>query len=498
MEGEAAAAVLQVLVQNLVDLCKKEISQIRGVRKDAEKLAGSLDMIKKFLNDAEKRDITGEAVKGWLEKLEDVAFDADNVLDEINYHNLSKQIKPAEPEEEKVPSCFSCFKHISRSRNMALKIKEINEKLESINEEAVKFGLVEKFANEPTLVIASSETDSSYHDPIFIGRDNVASEIVEKLTNSITTDESRDETRFGSHIWVHVSPNFDAITLFKKILNNLTSCQVENASREDILAKLKEALKDKTYLLVLDDVWNEDLSKWQDFYNSLFGVSCVKGNAIVVTTRSIKVASIVNPLHTRELEGLSEEDCWSIIKVKTFGEENASSEFEAIGRKIARRCQGLPLAANVVGGILSNQSEEEWRSIEEKWLSADEGGDNISKILRLSFDNLSLPSLKKCFAYCAMFPKGSEIIKQELIEMWMAEGFLQADGRDDMESVGEKFINVLLHNSLLQVLWRDDDGNVKSCGMHDLVHELACSVSTTVERNQVVSQKKWQNLCVHY
>ncbi|XP_057781465.1 putative disease resistance protein RGA3 [Salvia miltiorrhiza] len=191
------------------------------------------------------------------------------------------------------------------------------------------------------------------------------------------------------------------------------------------------------------------------------------------------VTSIVNPLHTYELKGLSEEECWSIIKEKTFGKEDVPSEFEAIGTKIAIRCQGLPLAANVVGGVLRIKSEEKWLSVEEKWLSADEGGDNIRKILRLSFDNLSLLLLKKCFAYCAMFPKGYQIIKQELIEMWMAEGFLQADGRDDMESVGEKFINLLLHNSLLQVSKRDIYGNVKKCGMHDLVHDLACSVSSS-------------------
>ncbi|XP_057781684.1 disease resistance protein RGA2-like [Salvia miltiorrhiza] len=502
MEGEAAAAALQALIQNLIDLSKKEISQIRGLDKEAAKLAASLDTIQKFLNDAEKRDITGEAVKNWLKKLENEAFDADNVLNELNYHILSKQIKP---KKAKVPSCFSCFKHISRSRNMALRIKEINENLESINKEAAELGLVERLANEPTLVNAGFETDSYTLDPIFIGRDDVMSEIVDMLTNSITTDERRvsilaivgmggmgkttltrkvfnhmkDETRFGSHIWVHVSPNFDPIFLFKKILKELTSYEVEVESKQDILSKLQQALKDKTYLLVLDDIWNLDALKWEDFINSLLGVSCIKGNAIVVTTRDMKVASIVKTLHEHELKGLSEEECWSIIRAKTFGEGNVPSEFKTIGKKIATKCQGLPLAANVVGGTLSNQSEEKWRSIKEKWLSPDEGGDYITKILRLSFDNLSLPSLKKCFAYCAMFPKGSKIMKQKLIEFWMAEGFLQADGRDEMESVGEKFINVLLHNSLLQVSERDDYGNVKSCGMHDLVHDLACSVSSS-------------------
>ncbi|XP_057781381.1 putative disease resistance protein RGA4 [Salvia miltiorrhiza] len=521
MEGGAAAAV-EVLVQNLIDLSKKEISQIRGLDKDAAKLAGSLDVIKNFLKDAETRDITSDAVKSWLKKLENEAFAADNVLDELNYHILSKKIKPAEPMKAKVLSCFSSsFNSIARRRKMAVRIQEINKNLESIKKEATELGLLAKLENEPTLVNTSIfETDSFTLDPIFIGREDDTSKIVEMLINGITTDERavsilpivgmgglgkttltrkvfnrlKYESRFGSHLWVHVSPNFDAITLFKKILNNLTSCQVEIASREDILAKLKEALKDKTYLLVLDDVWNQDGLKWEDFMNSFLGVSCVKGNAIVVTTRNMEVASIVNTLHIHELKGLSEEECWSIIRAKAFGKKDVPSEFEAIGRKIARRCQGLPLAANIVGGVLRNKSEEKWRSVEEKWLSANEGGDNITNILRLSFDNLSLPSLKKCFAYCAMFPKGSKIMKRELIEMRMAEGFLQADERDEMESVGEKFINVLLHNSLLQVSKRDDDGNVKKCRMHDLVHDLACSVSSSSNSTGGSSRVRYMTL----
>ncbi|XP_057781685.1 disease resistance protein RGA2-like [Salvia miltiorrhiza] len=516
MEEPLAAAVLQAPIENLIDFLKNEISQIQGVDEEAAKLAGTLEIIQKFLNHAESGTITGEDVKSWLRKLEDVAFDADNVLDKFNYHRLSEQIKP------KKAKVLSFFKHIPRSRKMALKIKKIRENLECINKDAAVLGLKERLAAAvPTLHDAdASETDSYALDPIFIGRDDVVSEIVEMLTNSITTDERRVsisivgmgglgktaltrkvfnhemvKTRFASHIWVHVSPNFEPITLLKKILNNLASHhQVENASRQVVLTKLQEALKDKTYLLVLDDAWNEDLFKWNDFMNSFLGVGCVKGNAIVVTTRSKKVASIVNPLHTHELEGLSEEECWSIIKVKTFGEGNVPSDFETIGKKIATKCQGLPLAANVVGGTLSNQSEEKWRSIEEKWLSSDEGGDYITNILRLSFDNLSLPPLKKCFAYCSMFPKGYEIMKQELIEFWMAEGFLQADGRDDMESVGENFINVLLHNSLLQVLWRDEYGDVESCSMHDLVHDLASSVSSSSNNTGGSSQVRYMIL----
>ncbi|KAL1535338.1 disease resistance protein RGA2-like [Salvia divinorum] len=498
MEVVPVTAVVNVVVQNLVKHGQKEISRVRDLHKEAAKLAGSLDTIQKLLNDAEMCTAPGEAIKSWLKKLEDVAFDADNILDELNYHLLSKSIKF---KPIIIHSCFSSSNPITRPRNMALRIKGINENLESIQTEAVSLGLVQRLRDVPTLVDATSETDSFTLDPIFIGRDDVVSDIIKILTTSITTDERvisilaivgmgglgkttltrkvfnhlKTRTYFRTHIWVHVSQIFDPVVLFKKILKELTPHEVEaEMSRQDIMKKMEEVLKDKTYLLILDDVWNQDLPTWENFINSLLGVSSINRNAIVVTTRNTDVATTVNASHTYKLEKLSNEDCWSIIKEKSFGEK-FPMEFETIGKKIAIRCQGLPLAANVVGGVLRNKSEEKWLSIEEKWLSRDEG-DHITKILRLSFDNLSLPSLKECFTYCSIFPKGHKIERRKLIECWMAEGFLETDGSNDMESVGDRFINVLMHSSLLQVAWGDDNGNVQSCVMHDLVHDLACSV----------------------
>ncbi|KAG6395480.1 hypothetical protein SASPL_146125 [Salvia splendens] len=132
MEGEAVATVIKVVLQNLIDQSKKEISLIRGLDKEAAKLTGSLDTIQQFLNDAESRTVPGGAVKSWLRKLEDVTFDADNALDELNYHLLSKQINSIRPMKQKVLSCFSSSSMIAHPRNIALKIQEINENLEYV------------------------------------------------------------------------------------------------------------------------------------------------------------------------------------------------------------------------------------------------------------------------------------------------------------------------------------------------------------------------------
>ncbi|KAH6791373.1 hypothetical protein C2S51_006379 [Perilla frutescens var. frutescens] len=472
-------------ISSTTPFCLEEISLIQGLDIDVEKLKRNLKMIQSYLKDAETKLITQETVKTWLQELEAVAFRADNALDELKYHLLHKEVNKMKTVKEKVKSFFSSFDHIAR-RNMALTIKQINEDFDKLIDRAEKLHLESILVSAPAAVPdAAFETDSFALDPIFIGRD----------------DDAPKLTRFGSLIWVHVSQIFDPIILFNKILASFPSetdeetdevtgsrgaisenlkksfkakPADEGATRQDILKNLQKAMKAKIYLLVLDDVWNQDLQKWGDFMNSFSGVTSTNGNGIIITTRNAEVAQIANPFYIHRLNGLSDEDCWSIIKAKALPNMDiVPSDFhEIVGEKIARRCQGLPLAANVVGGFLLNKSEQEWLAIQEKQLSVDDG-DNISKILRLSYDNLSSRLLKKCFVYCSIFPKGERIVKQELIELWMAEEFL---GGNDMESVGIKFLNVLLQNSLLQVAERDDYGNVRICVMHDLVHDLACSV----------------------
>ncbi|KAG6393638.1 hypothetical protein SASPL_147882 [Salvia splendens] len=501
MDGGAA---IEVLVQNLINALREEYSLLRGLDEDAQTLQRTLIVIMAYLSDAEKKFITQDAVKIWLRELEALAFDADNVLDKLSYHLLSKKVKKMKTPtaKDKVLSCFSSFSRVSRRHNMANTIKQINAEFESMNKRAADLGLQSMIVNAPDVAVVSFETDSLSLDPIFIGRDDDVPKLVDMLTpihqdrifsmvalvgmggvgkTTLTRkvfNHERVKARFGSLIWVHVSQTFDPITLFNKIYSTLASNTVDRIEiKEVILKRLQEVLKSKTYLLVLDDVWNEDVTKWEDFINSISGVTSTKGNGMIITTRSQKVSSIVNSLEYA-LSGLSDHDCWSIIKAKAAfdGNGEVASRFEIIGRKIAERCGGLALAANVVGGVLRYKSEEEWRLIAENWLSDGEGGENISRILKLSYDHLSSPSLKKCFAYCSVFPKGYVGMKQELIELWMAEGFLQQNQIDDMESVGNMFFNVFLQMSLLQGASKDDYGNVEHFVMHDLVHDLASSV----------------------
>ncbi|OMO98738.1 Disease resistance protein [Corchorus capsularis] len=138
---------------------------------------------------------------------------------------------------------------------------------------------------------------------------------------------------------------------------------------------------------------------------------------------------------------------------------------------------GLALAAKTLGGLLRCKLDaEEWNKVlnSNLWDITDDASGTLPA-LRLSYHYL--PShLKCCFVYCSMFPKDYEFEKEELIQLWMAEGFFSySKGSIDTkeEERGNKYFKDLTSRSFFQQSSRD-----KSCFvMHDLISDLANSIS---------------------
>ncbi|KAB1227591.1 putative disease resistance protein RGA4 [Morella rubra] len=343
----------------------QELGLLWGVKDELEKLQDTVSTIKAVLLDAEEKRAAGNnAVKLWLERLDDVVYKADDLLDDFSTEGLLREMMTQGRNKTKqVRIFFSKSNQLAYRLKMARKIKKIREKLD-----AIQADLGEQV----------------------IGREDDKKAVIELLMDSNIEENV-------SILAIVGIGGLGKTTLAKHVFND---------------EKIKESF---------------EVKMWQMAFEK--------------------------------------------------GEEPENSRIVAIGKEILEKCVGVPLAIRIIGRLLNlRNSETEWLSFKTNELLRIKQND-ILPTLKLSYDKLP-PHLKHCFAYCSLFPKDSLIPKSILVKLWTAQGFIHLSDQDQcFEDVGNEYFMDLLWRSFFQEAELDEYGDVISCKMHDLMHDLAVSVA---------------------
>jgi hypothetical protein len=495
----------QQIIDNLGSLATNDIALLWRLGDELQSLTVTVSTIKAVLLDAEEKNATGNhQVRDWLRRLEDAMYDADDLLDAVSTDALQKEILTRDKTARQVSILFDKFNQLVYRGKMARKIKAMRERLDSIYAEGDRLHL-EVRPVETRVGGNRCNTHSVVCAEEVIGRDDDKKDVIHLLLDSNVEDnvsilpivaigglgkttlaqlifnDDQIQNHFQLQMWVCVSDPFHVKNIVEKILEAATEQKPEPAEMNTLVVKLKKEIDGKKYLLVLDDVWNDDREKWSELKKVLMGGA--RGSRILVTTRSEKVARISGTVEPYFLEGLEEDASWSLLKQLAFekGKETEdNSSIATVGREILKKCSGVPLAIRTIGSVLRFKiSEGEWSSFKENELSQIRQNENdILPTLKLSYYHL--PShLKHCFAYCSLFPKGYEFDKSRLIQLWMAQGFVKScdDQNRCLEEVGNDYFMDLLWRSFFQEAEKDRFDNVIRCKMHDLMHDLAILVA---------------------
>ncbi|CAL5330355.1 unnamed protein product [Camellia sinensis] len=519
------ASFLPFVLQNLNSLIQKEVGLICGVEKEMKKLSSTLSTIQAVLEDADQKQHQNKAIQDWLRKLSDAAYEVDDILDECSTEALRWRSNDQNSVSlRKVStSLFTCYpvENIVFRHKIGNKIKDVTENLNAIVEERKNFHLTEVVVEQRVEFAEIHETCSALTQPQLYGREEDKEKIVQILVEQVcvakmflstlwlvwggggggglgkTTlaqmafNDERVKRHFELKIWVYVSQDFDVKSVIKTIIGSISGKACETLDLDSLQKNLHEMLDGKRYLLVLDDAWDEDQEKWDGLKYLLACGS--KGTSIIVTTHLEKVASIMGTIPPHHLPCLSEDDCWMLFRQRAFGLRNEERpNLVAIGKEIVKKCGGVPLAAKALRGLMRFKSEEkEWLSVKESEIwNLHHKENTILPALRLSYYNPPL-ELRRCFAYCAIFLKGSRIEKENLIDLSMANGFISSNGQLELEDIGNVIWNELHWRSFFQDL-NKDQVNTITCKMHDLMHDLAQSV--TEHECHVMEDKSSSNI----
>ncbi|XP_026432755.1 putative disease resistance RPP13-like protein 1 [Papaver somniferum] len=267
-----------------------------------------MEMILSVIADAERRQVTEQAVRLWLRWLKNVAYVAEDTIDEFSYETTRRLLR-GNNLKYRARDFFSSANPLAFRFKMARKIKHINKRLDEITKDTSRFYLQTTPASNTSVLLGESneqrsrQTASYINDSEVIGWEDDKERIINMLTKVIpssskSSDRNSEQVsvisivgmgglgktslaqlvykdklvnnHFQQTMWVHVSEDFDVEKHLTKIMESSTLKKFDTLSNLDVLVrKVREQLNGKRYLLVLDDLWNEDAEQWEIFCNAL-------------------------------------------------------------------------------------------------------------------------------------------------------------------------------------------------------------------------------------
>ncbi|XP_045802767.1 putative late blight resistance protein homolog R1A-10 [Trifolium pratense] len=530
-----ADTVVNLLLTNLTQLLKDEAKLLSGVEEKVLLLQQELGRINAFLRGSEGKRDGHEVVKAVVGQIRDVAYEAQDVIDnyvvDVVHHRIKEgnsplcyQKKKRKKEKKGKPEkFFHNFKHGTMLHNVNNQIEMIKSKIKDIYDNKDKYDInegesVARAMEALTMAEMVERRRREVEEDEVVGFDRYATEIINLIVKENTSREvlsiigmvgcgkttlarkvykdPQISKLFDCCAWEFVTKDFNAKELLLSLLRSFEAIPEDelkrikkekneeesesNAKTQEITMlknTLRDYLSDMRYLIVLDDMWSSQVL--EDIGDAFPDDNM--GSRILITSRSEEVASKICTIEPYKLKPLNDEDSWILLSKKVFRGEKCPPNLETVGRIIANACKGLPLSIVVIARILRSKekSERVWEKVTESvnWFINKEDT-LVKEIIRLGYEILPR-RLKPCFLYFGIYPEDYEIPVRQLIQLWIAEGFITETGNERMteEDVAEEYLEELIRRNLIQAESRRTDGGVKTCRIHDLLRDLCMSES---------------------
>ncbi|WMV22761.1 hypothetical protein MTR67_016146 [Solanum verrucosum] len=482
-----ADAVVNFLIENLLQLITENAKLIGSAKGELDNLLKVAQQLKGFLDDAAKYGYTNsEQWKVLVIEIHKTVHRAEDAIDKFLVQAKLHQDKNT------MGRIFDWPRNLIKVRNLAAEIKGINDQvkeLRSSNQALQATPVIEHHRREEVTQGPSLENDA------VVGFDDEANKVIKRLVEGPaesvdiipvvgmpglgkTTlarkiyNDSKLTYEFYSIVWVYVGQECKAKDIYIRILKFFKK-NIEDHLNDDVDTLVKAIggyiKKGGRCLIVLDDVWEDEVI---DHVMKVFAEN-KKGHRIMMTTRDLRVAKFANP-EPHELKFLEKEESFELLVMRVFGKGSCPTELVVIGKKIAKKCGGVPLVVVVIAGALRGRlDKKDWERVDRNVVQhfGDDTEDSCLKFVKMSYDHLP-QEVQMCFLYCGVFPRGFDIPCWKLIRLWIAEGLIKPQPKFTLEEIAEFCLTDLLNRNLVIIMQKRSDGQIKTCRLHDMLYQF--------------------------
>ena len=523
-----ADSVVSLLLETLNQLLDQDADLLPEVEDELRSFHAELGLASGFIRNSVGQGNAGE-VEVMAEEINKVAYQVEDDIDKLAVR-IAKQRMRGE-----FRKFIYGFDHRNKLRDVSGTIhssmKEVKkiygERGSSVQASSHSFLAIDRKIEEVDLLCFPDKMESLLKQLSNLDQRRAVISIVGEVGIGKTAlakkiyNESSVQGQFKYRAWVHVSRYCRAGDLLFGILKSLqliTTGERQDMTDKELQEKLSKYLANRRYLIVLDDLRKFEAG-WEEIIERAFPDD-MDGSKILFTCRPEHETSLNHTdVHQRYLlEQLDKAERWRVLRERVFSAVTKKENLESLGKQMAEKCEGLPLSLAILGRLLVMQGDsvEAWSRLASTLdVSSGEGSkhnndgqelhgsvilpsspmkenlasnphppmeenfssnQSIDLHLFLSFIHEHLPDhLSLCLLYFGMFPEGAEIPTKQLIQLWMAEGFIRQKGSRRMEDIGQQYLEELIGLNLIQATARRNDGRVKTCQIHDLIWKSCIS-----------------------
>uniref|UniRef100_A0A453AH63 AAA+ ATPase domain-containing protein n=1 Tax=Aegilops tauschii subsp. strangulata TaxID=200361 RepID=A0A453AH63_AEGTS len=503
---DVVTSVMGSLLAKLGELLLAEYKLQKGVKEDVESLELEMKGVHAALTMVAKvpRDQLDQQIKIWADELTGLSYDMEDVVDNFlvyvegfdpaaNSHKLKLLV-------EKMTSLFTNGKARHQIGNA---IKDIKTHAKDLADWHDRYNKVKDTSINNTVYPCLAALYKNQKD--LVGIEDARDELTKRLTPPGEGDASNQplkivsivgpgglgkttlakavydslQTQFKCKAFVPVGRNPNVSKVLKGILLELEPSKsmgdIDKLDEIQLINKLRHLLQDKRYFIVIDDIW--DTTAWEIIKFALLDNNL--GSRVITTTRLHQVATKTGDVYKLEPlpHNLSEE---LFYKILSDGKGKCPYDQPSeVSKKFLQKCAGVPLAIIAIASLLRDKPMENWSTL---YSSIGFGnGDNkdiddMRRILMFSYDDLPY-HLRPCLLHLSIFPEDALIMKDTLIWMWVAEGFVHEEPGIGLFEIGERYFNDLVNRSMLLPVERKQDNAIDACRVHDMVLDIICLLS---------------------